>query len=207
MVTTVLAWCRPRAPSRFYGEPMAEWGDVGTWIGGVGTSVAVGVSLWQVRSERQARLARETEEAAARRRAHAVGVSAWHSGEADPEAFGEAPRTILEIENRSGALVFQVVITLVFSQGAAPSTGEEVGAGWEWRSILDAIPQGRWRVEVPGGWRGMHRHPRVEVAFTDLNGLFWIRRSDGLLEEIDKPAPDHYEIPGPFSFSPLVRVE
>ncbi|MDQ2755681.1 MAG: hypothetical protein M3Y71_03825 [Actinomycetota bacterium] len=179
-----------------------QYGDVGTWVGGVGTTAAVAVSLWQVRGERRARLKTEAADAESLRRSYAVGVSAWYAGWAEEEnpLIGQ-PDTEVEIDNRSGAVIFQVVVTLVFSQGIGPTRGEEADADYRHRSVLDAVPPGRWRVTVQGGWGGMSRYPRCEVGFSDPNGNHWIRRIDGTIDASPSSAPEHYGLARPYALS------
>lgn len=183
-----------------------RYGDVGTWVGGLGTTAAVVVSLSQTRRERRARYAREAVDAEERRRSFA-DVSAWWAGwtvEENPQ-LGQ-PNTLVEMENRSEALVYQVVITLLFSAGLGPTKGEDVAEDWPYRSVVDALAPGRWRVPVPGGWGGMSRYPGFEVAFTDLNGQAWVRRIGGSLERIPVAAPDYYRLMRPLGFASVERV-
>jgi hypothetical protein len=98
--------------------------------------------------------------------------------------------------NRSDEPVYEVVVTMVFVQGAGWNLGEDyTGSGL--RRVLAVLPPGRWRVEVESGWAGMSRRPGVEVAFSDRSGVCWIRRSNGMLEEIDQLPIDHYGLPRP----------
>lgn len=49
----------------------------------------------------------------------------------------------------------------------------------------------------------MHRHPGVEIAFTDRRGRHWIRRARGELVKTKSGALRHYGLPEPVSFAAL----
>jgi len=110
--------------------------------------------------------------------------------------------------NGSKEPVYNVVIFLVFIQGAAPATGEETMATLEehsggLRQTFATVPPGQWECEVDGDWGGMHRFPGVEVAFTDRSGVHWVRRSSGSVEEISRDAVTYYGLFRPVSFGEL----
>jgi hypothetical protein len=178
------------------------YGDLATWFGSVGVVGALLAALYQINTERKRRHSDEQAERLRQRRQQAERVSGWPGRES-------LPTTPLILLNRSDEPVYEVVANLVMVQGAGPRRGEDNPAG-RFRKVMGILPPGTWRVDVAGGWAGMSKRPGVEVAFTDRSGIHWIRRADGALEEIRKPAIDHYslgrpqalEIPAPYSASP-----
>ena len=66
-----------------------------------------------------------------------------------------------------------------------------------YRAAMGLTPPGRWRTYVEGGWGGMMRRPGIEVAFTDSAGVYWVRRTNGSLDEISENAFDHVKLDRP----------
>ena len=85
---------------------MADWGDVPTWLGGIGTTLAVSVALWAALYEY--RLRRRADH-----RRQADGVSVWVTNPKGPDATGGtffmAPEWVA-LSNSSGAVVYDVVV-------------------------------------------------------------------------------------------------
>jgi hypothetical protein len=115
--------------------------------------------------------------------------------------------TLMQVTNRSHEPVHEAVAWLVIVQGAGPKRGEDYGAlhgsgssGYDDFRVFLTIPPGKWSVTFASNWRGMHRQPGVEIAFTDSKGHHWIRRATGELEEISTPPLDHYGIARPPSY-------
>lgn len=179
-------------------------GDVATWVGSIGIVLTLAATVWQVGHE--ARLRRRE-----RYRSHAVGVSAWYRGpmpgsRSDDEPFGDS---LLTISNRSDQPIYEVVVTTVFIQGAAPHTGEEwVGhaqhAGYKSMPrgcVFGTVGPGLWTATVKSGDSPMQGRLGCEIAFTDPAGHHWIRRSNGKLESIKKNAIDHYGLTRPLDYA------
>jgi hypothetical protein len=171
-----------------------QLGDLATWTSSIVVFGTLVVALYQVRTERVARHASERREAERVRRLQAERISGW------PAADGDASGTPLTLLNQSDEPVYEVVATLVMVQGSGPHRGED-GDFSGYRRTLSVLPPGRYRVLVESGWAGMSRRPGVEVAFTDRAGVHWIRRATGALEEIKRPAIDHYEMSRPQALS------
>jgi hypothetical protein len=173
---------------------------VATLIAAVGTVAAIFTALYQISVERSARHADKRAALARDRIAQAKRISAWIRGA--PRGEGRGPHavsaTFATVLNASQEPVYRVVVWLVFVQGAAPERGEEMiriqpsGA-----RMLGTLPPGAFVVSLPGDWGGMHRHPGVEVAFTDAAGLHWIRRASGAVDSIPEDPLDHYGIAQP----------
>ncbi len=175
-----------------------QLGDLATWVSSIVVVGTLVVALYQIRTERVRRHEDEQRAFQMSRRKQAERISAW------PAQSPDDTHTQLTLLNRSDEPVYEVVIMLVMIQGAGPRRGEDV-VDSSYRETLSTLPPGRWRAELRAGkarWAGMSRRPGVEIAFTDRSGVHWIRRSTGALEEIGRPAIDHYGMsrPQPFEF-------
>lgn len=121
-------------------------------------------------------------------------IAAWL--ERDPT--GESR---IVIRNDSDLPVYEVVATIVVTNGAGYSKGEDLEFSYQYRKILDLIPPGLHSVAIDlGGFYGMHRHPLVEIAFVCAKGKSWVRRGDGALDELDVSPFDYYELGLPIDF-------
>ena len=121
-------------------------------------------------------------------------IAAW----LEREPTGE---TRIVIRNDSDLPVYEVVATIVVTNGAGRSKGEDLESSYQYRKILDLIPPGLYSVVIDmGGFYGMHRHPLVEIAFVCAKGKSWVRRGDGALDELDVSPFNHYELGLPIDF-------
>ena len=170
-----------------------QLGDLPAWLAAVGTIAAFVAAFVQIRTERRSRLERERREETDRRYAQARLVAAMPGPEETAEDGGG--RSAIDCINSSNEPVYNVVACLVFIQGAAPHTTEELmrlrllGDGYEGVPVatLTLLPPGTWRAWVDGsGWTSvMAGRPGAEIAFTDRAGVHWIRRTGGQLDEIN----------------------
>ena len=207
-------------------------GDVATWVAAIGTVSAVVVALVQVARERSARLTQEAQDRTDRHLAHARLISAWTGpAEAIPEAerveYGDAEsdpafnyRTPIYVHNSSAEPIYEIVVGVVFIQGAAPRTLEGildlrqrrrqqtaelaakgVDVSTEQRAFqgdpvttAGIVPPGTWRVWIQGkGWTSiMAGRAGVDVAFVDRAGVSWVRRAMGPLEELPMRPLEHF---------------
>jgi hypothetical protein len=166
-----------------------DFGNVPGWIGGIGTTLAVSLALYQTATNRTRQIRED-------RRSQAALVSGWPEKEKYPNNRHIVVTVLL---NNSEEPVYEVVVSLVLVQGAGPRKGEDLDNAW-YRPVLSILPPGKWTVEVAGGGHGMQMRYGIEVAFTDRGGHHWIRRTDGALQEITKNAVDYYELGRPQSF-------
>lgn len=169
-----------------------ELGDLATWLTGLATSGAWAVALITLHRGRRAREASDAERQDGERREQATKISAWHGGSRSEDIDD------LVALNASDVPVYNVVVSMVFAQGAAARLGEEVQNPDD-HICCAILPPGKWWVPAPGGWGGMYRHPAAEIAFTDATGLHWVRRGDGTLEELKDSPFDHFKISRPIS--------
>ena len=121
-------------------------------------------------------------------------IAAW----LERDSTGESH---IVIRNDSDLPVYEVVATIVVTNGAGCSRGEDLDSSYQYRKILDLIPPGLHSVTIDmGGFYGMHRHPLVEIAFVCAKGKSWVRRGDGALDELDDSPFSHYELGLPIDF-------
>lgn len=57
------------------------------------------------------------------------------------------------------------------------------------------------------GFGGMHRYPLIEIGFICANGRTWVRRGNGLLDQIDSSPVLHFELGLPVEFDPVVPYQ
>lgn len=182
-----------------------NFGDVPTWIAAIGTVGALFGALWQIRTERNRRLALE-EDLGIERHLEQARLVATYAGE-EERPTGEAGlvagegRTAIYLVNNSLEPVYSVVVGLVFIQGAAPRTLEkmlELNHEQDHLRVpittVSILPGGLHRVWITGvGWHGvLSGRSGAEVAFTDRAGSHWIRRTTGELKELPKSPLDYF---------------
>lgn len=178
-------------------------GSIPTWVAGVGTVGTLSAALVQIRGERKRRLMQEMAATKSLKESQAQLIAAWAGRPEtpeirDPDASKEYQgRTPINLINSSNSPVYSLVASIVFIQGAAHKTTEELltHSRNELRPIttIAILPPGVWRIWIPGShWSGIPGgRSGAELAFTDRAGFHWIRRATGVLEEIFEP-PFHY---------------
>lgn len=177
-------------------------GDWATWVGSIGIVLTLAATVWQL--GREARLRRREQI-----RAQAVAVAAWYIGTEweSGEPDGDPPVTRFAIFNGSAQPIYEVVVTLVFIQGAAPRSGEDWlalkndGPQLPYGQVFGAIGPGQWSMSVDAGWGVSMARPGCEIGFSDAASRHWIRRANGELESIDENAIDHYGIQRPIDYA------
>lgn len=128
-------------------------------------------------------------------------IAAW----LEREPTGE---TRIVIRNDSNLPVYEVVATIVVTNGAGCCKGEDLGSSYQYRKILDLIPPGLHSVAIDmGGFYGMHRLPLVEIVFVYTKGKSWVRRGDGVLDELDVSPFNHYEPGLPIDFDMVMPYQ
>lgn len=185
-------------------DPIQFWtalGAVGAVLAAIGTIAAFIAAFYQIAQERSARHKEEDTSARNERMAQARRISAWIGGAPSipiQSIDEEMPPTFATLLNASGEPVYRVAAWLVLIQGAGPHTGEEMQDVNPFAvRMLGTLPPGAFVVALPGDWHGMYAHPGVEIAFTDVNSLHWIRRATGAVEEVRDDVVNHYGLPQP----------
>ena len=178
-------------------------GSIPTWVAGVGTVGTLSAALVQIRGERKRRLSQEIAAAKSLKESQAQLIAAWAGRAETPLAQNldinreYQGRTPINLINSSNSPVYSLVASIVFIQGAAYKTTEELmahhGNGLSPTTTIAILPPGAWRIWIPGShWSGiLGGRSGAELAFTDRAGIHWIRRATGVLEEISEP-PFHY---------------
>jgi hypothetical protein len=178
-----------------------QFGDFPTWLAAIGTVGALAAALYQIGSERNRRIAQETNDRLERHQAQARLISAWLGKTA---IRFDRPHIAIELVNGSREPIYGLAVGIVFIQGAAPHSLEawfEIKKNTEAQehqqfspptAILGILPPGRWRIWVgdPGSVLGGGRRG-AELTFTDRAGAHWVRRAKGDLQELPK-APFEY---------------
>ncbi len=158
-----------------------QLGDIGTWIASLGTVAAVVLALNQ--SRRAIRRQRELEN-----RSQASQISAW--------IIEQKSEFWIAVRNNSSTPVHEVILSLAAYQGAGP----EPGKNSEFQVYLGIVPPGQTYTSIKGGGSAMNIRFGVEMAFTDNQGLSWLRNVNGRLKDISKPAVEHYGLSRPVSW-------
>jgi hypothetical protein len=169
------------------------WGDVGTWVGSIGTVLAFAVTFWLLLLTRREQSSLRAEQ----RQAQARLASAWF--ESIEDGRGGRDRVTVVLDNASDEPIYFPAVAVGerwVSWGKSEIPYEEVPQD----DIPNVIPpryQERYRVEIhlyrePSG--DGERHPPVEMQFVDASGRTWFRDRSGELREISKGSDprDHF---------------
>jgi hypothetical protein len=120
--------------------------------------------------------------------------------------------------------VYTVVVYMVHMDGQRPGSGEETESNIremlrtvevmapgvvaaaatppakQFRAVIQALPHCTHWVAL----QVQQQYPGLEIAFTDAAGRHGVRRVTGELIERDADALDHYGIPTPVDYAPLI---
>lgn len=142
-----------------------DLGSIPTWLAGVGTVGTLSAALVQIRGERKRRLSQEMAAARSLKESHAQLIAAWTGQPEMPS--GQNPtreyqgKTPINLINSSNSPAYSLVASIVFIQGAAHKTTEELltHSRNELRPIttIAILPPGVWRIWIPG--IPLERHP------------------------------------------------
>lgn len=102
------------------------------------------------------------------------------------------------LRNGSQNPVYDVVLTAVAVQGAAPHRSEDMD--WKRLFAFAALPPGDSAFNGLDTNGGMGLVFQPEVAFRDSKGVSWVRRADGSLEVIPDNPIDYYKIGRPVPY-------
>jgi hypothetical protein len=203
------------APTTIFGLGL---GDAPTWVAAIGTVGTLIAALLQIEADRRRRHKQAEADRLERHRAQARLIAAVmgpidHSSDAPPLG-----RTAIDLVNGSDEPVYRLVAGLVFIQGAAPQTMEqmlEVSRRADSPPLpipittISMLPSGNYRVWVPSTGSVLGGRFGAEVAFTDRAGSNWIRRASGKLEEIPKEPLEYFHtfgLLGPYALVTPERI-
>lgn len=103
----------------------------------------------------------------------------------------------LRLQNGSNQLVYQLIASLISTQGAFRETAVGDPRLFEFRSFVGIIPPGETKTRIEFSGHGMMKRFGIELAFQDVGGHYWLRRGDGALQEVDQPPLALYGINPP----------
>jgi hypothetical protein len=108
----------------------------------------------------------------------------------------------LVLQNGSNQLVYQLIASLISTQGAFRETAVGDPRLFEFRSFVGLLPPGEKKTRIEFSGHGMGLRFGVELAFQDAGGRYWLRRGDGALQEVDQPPIGLYGIdpPAPWDY-------
>jgi hypothetical protein len=159
-------------------------GDMAAWISGIGTLSAAWIAVAQYRKNSQDKARSYRQEQAGKITSWVLdnnGQTAWHV-----------------ISNQSENPIYEVIVSLVAFQGAGDAIGKTTPINF--RRFLSVVPPGTYYVKTDGH-SGMSFHPSSCVAFTDTQGVSWLRKGDGGLVELGTQKPmEFYDVPRPIGW-------
>lgn len=173
-------------------------------IVGVATVAAVIVALYETHLNKKSR----KEDI---KRHQPIRISSWYEAAPNECARPNDKRFVwrsVALRNESEAPVYNVIVTCVGFQGAGPPRkGEENRSDYPCRTCVGTLPPGFWFAWLPTRGSGMHVVTATEIAFTDANGISWVRRGNGNLEEIDLDPVLFYRLGLPVEWSGCTRAD
>lgn len=168
-----------------------DWGDVPTWVAGVGTLLAVAVALWLAgRDDRRWR--QEV------RRRQAELITAWFGGPDRPRNPDRPNDKPVTIANASPQLVYEMIVSLVAVQGAYRQDARKGGESG--RIYVGQVPPGRYETFMRDVDYGMYKAYGLELAFQDAAGRYWRRLGDGRLEKLPVGSVEFYGLSRPIEW-------
>ena len=171
-----------------------QWGTAADWAAAIGTILALGAALWVINRERVDRKeesARRREEDIRRRRAQAQSVAVWLVGDLMPDGSNDGDQTVVKVRNASGSPIVKCVAYVRHPIGG-PVDEPEHPDHLPLEVVIGNLPPGETLTDtVPPEWidPDLIVFPGLvaEVAFTDSDGVHWVRQVDGTLEERESP--------------------
>lgn len=144
------------------------------------------------------------------KRQQATKILSWYEDGRDEDVVRRGGQFVLRhvlLQNGSETPVYNVVVTCVGFQGAGPALkGEDNPGSYPCRVCVGVLPPGLWLTQLPTYGSGMHVVAATEIAFTDANGVSWVRRGNGRLEEAEDPI-SFYCLERPLEWKGCSRVE
>jgi hypothetical protein len=197
------------------------WGDIATWVSAIAALFSVtltclngpvtccasiaawiaGIGLFvQIRNEQNERKKSEDEKKVKEKRNQAEQVVIWASGKDSNGNINE-----IVIDNQSSQPIYNlvVVITIMELNNGKAENNEKNNKVQE---IIDITPPGYWYISIHGLNGGDLKPIEIEAAFQDMKGVYWLRKTNGALLEINTSPKQHYNIHGPYR-SPTLNHE
>lgn len=137
-------------------------------------------------------------------------ISAWYDegkNQIDRPKDSRFVWQLVVLRNESESPVYDVIVTCVGINGAGPSfKGEDNCPVFPDRACVGTLPPGAWCIWLPTGGSGMGVRTAPEVAFVDANGISWVRRGNGRLEEIPIEPAVFYRLPLPLNWRGCAKL-
>lgn len=175
-----------------YTNPYVRLEHFAYLFGMVGSLATALTLIWLVLERDQL----QKEKIDSEKRKQAAGASAWLT----KKTFSHASHQIIILNNNSDSPIYSVVVSIVDARDQ-DAKGEVTPE--EFRRIVDAVPPGQTYCFAPTGYGGMGFHPSIEIAFSDTNGIHWVRRGNGRLEELMDEPFIHYKVSQPPTYEQL----
>ena len=125
-------------------------------------------------------------------------ISAWYEEGRNRTDQPEDNRFVwrfVVLRNESESPVYDAIVTCVGISGAGPSfKGEDNRPDFPDRVCVGTLPPGAWCIWLPTEGSGMEVRTAPETAFIDANGISWVRRGNGRLEEIPMEPTSFYSL-------------
>lgn len=180
---------------RFWGLEVGDWA---TWAGALGTFLAFGAVLFQLRRDKIIRTEDEEQERIIHQRKQAEMVSIWNIDN----------KTI--ISNQSNLPIYEVIAAQVTRSGQGPYSIEltaHINSQYSAQGSVHiaVIPPGLWETHKElFVLSGMGSKFGYEIAFRDSSGKAWIRKKDGALYEIENGYVTNYlGYAGPYAYDSI----
>lgn len=160
-----------------------QWGDVATWVGGVGTAIALILTYRLLRITRREQRDLQAE----KRQAQARLISAW-TGQLQQVSSDPACSVVVTLQNSSHEPVYGLRAAVGFTWSTEGSKFAEAKIVYLMRpkSSQDEkveLESTQWATGAAGP------PPPVELLFSDAAGKHWHRNRYGLLAEINDEPP------------------
>ena len=193
-------------------------GDIPTWVAAIGTVGTLGLALLQIEADRRRRHRQEDADRLERHGAQARLIAAVVGPTDHGPNTPPLGNTAIDLVNGSDEPVYRLVAGLVFIQGTAHRTMEEMLQWSQQESALplpvaittvSILPSGTYRVWVPSIGNVMGGRFGAEAAFTDRAGSHWIRRATGKLEELPSEPLEYFNalgLHGPYDLVTPERI-
>lgn len=160
----------------------------------VGTLIVALCQISQNKKERKADIEQH----------QAALISVWYEkdqGRNDQPKNNRFVWQLVALRNESESPVYDMIVTCVGISGAGPlSKGEENRPDFPCRICVGTLPPGLWYTWLPTEGSGMHVRTAPEAAFTDANGISWVRRGNGKLEKAALEPAAFYKLPLPLEW-------
>lgn len=170
------------------------------WLTAIGTVGAVIVSLYFSTKESRDKAKRE-------KQAQASQISGWVGGKLPKEnAYYDENKSLLTLLNSSNQPIYNVVARTYIRHPEEHYKISDYDTEMRCGKV-EVLPPGKFLTIIDFLDSGMHKTHKLEITFQDSYGIFWKRKTNGILEEIFENPFDHHGVERPASYSVLLEIE